>query len=42
VANQDSDNLVIFKRNLETGALTPTGKQVEVGSPVCLQVVPAP
>jgi 6-phosphogluconolactonase (cycloisomerase 2 family) len=42
VAIQDSDNLVIFQRDLETGALTPTGKQVEEGSPVCLQVVPAP
>jgi hypothetical protein len=42
VAIPDSDNLVIFQRDLETGALTPTGKQVEEGSPVCLQVVPAP
>jgi 6-phosphogluconolactonase len=42
VANQDSDNLVIFKRDLETDALTPTGKPVELGSPVCVQMVPAP
>jgi 6-phosphogluconolactonase len=42
IANQDSDNLVIFKRDLETGALTPTGKPVELGSPVCVQMVPAP
>ena len=42
VANQDSDNLVIFKRDLETGGLTSTGKPVEVGSPVCVQVVPVP
>jgi 6-phosphogluconolactonase len=42
VANQDSDNLVIFKRDLEAGTLTPTGKSVEVGSPVCVQVVPVP
>jgi 6-phosphogluconolactonase (cycloisomerase 2 family) len=42
VANQDSDNLVIFKRDPETGALMPTGKSVEVGSPVCVQMVPAP
>jgi 6-phosphogluconolactonase len=42
VANQDSDNLVIFKRDPETGALTPTGRSVEVGSPVCVQMVPAP
>jgi 6-phosphogluconolactonase len=31
VANQDSDNLVIFKRNPETGSLTPLGRSVEVG-----------
>ena len=42
VANQDSDNVVIFKRDLEAGTLTPTGKPVEVGSPVCVQVVPVP
>jgi 6-phosphogluconolactonase len=42
VANQDSDDLVIFKRNLEAGTLTPTGNPVEVGSPVCVQVVPVP
>jgi 6-phosphogluconolactonase len=41
VANQDSDNVVIFRRDLQTGALTPTGKSVEVGSPVCLQIVTA-
>jgi 6-phosphogluconolactonase len=41
-ANQDSDNVVIFKRDLEAGTLTPTGKPVEVGSPVCVQVVPVP
>jgi 6-phosphogluconolactonase len=41
VANQDSDNLVIFKRDLEAGTLT-TDKTVEVGSPVCVQVVPVP
>ena len=42
VANQDSDNLVIFKRDPETGALTPAGKSVEVGSPVCVEMVPVP
>ena len=41
VANQDSDNVVIFRRDLQTGTLTPTGRSVEVGSPVCLQMVPA-
>ena len=42
VANQDSDNLVTFKRDLEAGTLTPTGNPVEVGSPVCVRVVPVP
>jgi len=27
---------VIFKRNIQTGLLTNTGKQIKVGSPVCL------
>lgn len=37
VANQDSNNVVIFKRNMETGLLTPTGEQVHIDSPVCLK-----
>lgn len=37
VANQNSDNIVIFKRDKQTGLLTPTGKQIEVGKPVCLK-----
>jgi len=35
IANQNSDNIVIFKRDVNTGKLTPTGKQIEVGNPVC-------
>ncbi|MFT3935346.1 MAG: lactonase family protein [Chitinophagaceae bacterium] len=37
VANQNSDNVVIFKRNKITGLLTDTGKKIEVGMPVCLK-----
>ena len=37
VANQETDNVVIFKRNKETGLLTDTGKQIQVGNPVCLK-----
>jgi 6-phosphogluconolactonase len=37
VANQNSNNIVIFKRNKTTGLLTDTGKRIEVGNPVCLQ-----
>lgn len=37
VANQESDNVVIFKRNKETGELTDTGNRINVGNPVCLK-----
>jgi 6-phosphogluconolactonase len=36
-ANQESDNIVIFKRDKQTGLLTDTGKRIEVGKPVCLK-----
>ena len=36
-ANQNSDRVVIFKRNQETGMLTDTGERIEVGAPVCLK-----
>jgi len=36
VAHQESDTIVIFKRNSTTGKLTVTDKKIEVGSPVCL------
>jgi len=38
-ANQDTDNIVLFKRNLTTGALTPTGQEIKVPMPVCLKMV---
>ncbi len=37
VANQKSDNIIIFKRDKKTGLLTDTGKKIETGSPVCLK-----
>lgn len=37
VANQETDNVVIFKRDTKTGLLTYTGKQLQVGNPVCLK-----
>jgi 6-phosphogluconolactonase len=37
VANQETDNVVIFKRDKQTGLLTDTGKRIEVGNPVCLK-----
>lgn len=40
VANQLSDNIVIFRRNPKTGLLTDTGKRIETGNPVCLKWIP--
>lgn len=37
VANQDSDNIVIFKRDKQTGLLTDTGKRITVPNPVCIK-----
>jgi 6-phosphogluconolactonase len=39
VANQNTDNIVIFKRNKQTGMLQETGKEIRVSMPVCLQVL---
>ena len=36
VANQQSSNVVIFKRDKQTGQLQPTGKEISVPNPVCL------
>ena len=37
VANQDSDSLVVFRRNSTTGLLTFVGKNTQALTPVCLQ-----
>jgi 6-phosphogluconolactonase len=37
VANQNTDDVVIFKVNKKTGLLTDTGKRITVGNPVCLK-----
>ena len=37
VANQVTNEIIIFKRDHKTGLLTPTGKKIEVDKPVCLQ-----
>jgi 6-phosphogluconolactonase len=37
VANQKTGNVVIFKRDINTGLLTPTGTQIQVDQPVCLK-----
>jgi 6-phosphogluconolactonase len=38
-ANQDSNNVVTFRINTESGRLTPVGKSVEVKSPTMLEFV---
>jgi 6-phosphogluconolactonase len=37
VANQKSDNIVVFRLDQRTGGLSFTGQKVEVPSPVCLK-----
>ena len=41
VANQNSNDVIIFKRDVNTGLLSPTGKKIEVDKPVCLKFTPA-
>lgn len=36
VANQETDNLVVFRRDAKTGKLTPTGHTMNVPAPVCV------
>jgi len=38
VANQDTDNIVVFRRDPKTGLLTDTGERAKVPSPVCLAI----
>ena len=38
-ANQETDNIVIFKRNRQTGLLKETKEQIHVSKPVCLQMI---
>lgn len=39
VANQNSDNVVVFKRNKLTGLLKATGQEIKVPKPVCLKMI---
>ncbi len=36
VANQNSDNIIAFRRNIQTGTLTSTGVSIKLSMPVCL------
>lgn len=38
-ANQNTNEVIIFKRDKTTGQLTPTGKKIEADKPVCLKFV---
>ena len=38
-ANQKTGNIVIFKRNMATGLLHPTGEQINIPQPVCLKML---
>ncbi|HVZ26914.1 MAG TPA: lactonase family protein [Sediminibacterium sp.] len=39
VANQQTNNIVVFRRNKEDGSLQPTLQQVNVPNPVCLKIL---
>lgn len=36
VANQYTNDIILFERNVTTGMLKNTGKKISVGAPVCL------
>ena len=38
--HQNTNDIVIFKRNKTTGLLTSTGRKIEIGAPVCFVFVP--
>jgi 6-phosphogluconolactonase len=42
VANQDSASIVVFRIDQNTGALTPTGDEGAVPTPVCIKMISAP
>lgn len=39
VANQNSGNLVVYRRDGETGFLEPSGHEIQVAKPVCVRLV---
>jgi len=42
VANQNSDKIVVFKVDHQTGLLSDTGNRIDVGSPVCIKWIESP
>jgi 6-phosphogluconolactonase len=41
-ANQNSDDIVVFRIDPKSGRLTPTGQVVQLSAPVCVVFVPLP
>ncbi len=41
-ANQATDTVVVFRIDPHTGGLTPTGTVLEIATPVCIKMMPAP
>ncbi len=39
-ANQDSESIIIFKRDKKTGLLSTTDKEIHIPRPVCLRMIP--
>jgi 6-phosphogluconolactonase len=39
VANQNSNSIIVFKRNLQTGLLQLTDTKIDVGNPSCLKMI---
>ena len=40
--NQSTDSIVVFRINQDTGELESTGNRIEIPSPVCIRMIPAP
>lgn len=40
VGNQNTDNVAVYKVDGSTGRITPTGRQVQAPSPICIKFVP--
>jgi len=40
VANQRSGSIVVFRRDVQSGRLTPTSQRITLASPVCLRFLP--
>ncbi len=41
VANQEAGGIVLFRRDYETGRLSPTGQRIAVDTPACIAFAPA-